>query len=465
MTALKQKNTPAWLNALNNPTILYSIAIAYVVLTLIGLNAVERSNLWYQSYNLVIFSLLAVSPMVFISLPIPNWLKAVSVGVLIVVIMPLVGLGNLSYLDTAIQICIYACFALGLNIVVGYVGLLDLGYVAFFAIGAYLWGMFTSTAKTIFFESGATLPPDTILRIGDTALPFSAIVLFIVGGSALAAVVGILLGLPVLRLRGDYLAIVTLGFGEVFRILAQNLDKPVNITNGALGLNNVSQPPADFMLPTVNQFITWFNLRADKPETIAQNLLIYFIALAILLLAMIISYRLEHSPIGRAWTAIREDEVAAVAMGVPKLGMKLRAFAVGAAFGGAMGVLFSAKQQFISPESFRLVASIGILSMVIIGGIGGIKGAIFGALIIRLLELHILTSLNLQITALKNANFVVPIVNFPMGQLSPELDPTKFKPLIFGLILVLMMLFRPGGLLPAGRRRLELDDAKEAKAE
>jgi branched-chain amino acid transport system permease protein len=449
---------------LQNPVFLFCVAVAYITLSTIALITLDRGDLWFNLYNMVIYPLIVISPIVFISLPIPNWARGLSVACLVFILIPLVGITNQSYLDTAIQVCIYACFALGLNVVVGYAGLLDLGYVAFFAIGAYLWGMFTSTATTIFTQNNWVIPQDTLIRIGGEPIPVSALLFFIILGGAIAAVFGILLGLPVLRLRGDYLAIVTLGFGEVFRIIARNLDRPTNITNGALGLQNVAQPPADFLRPITESSVSFMQnfsrFRVDNVDNISQNLLIYAIALAILAVVIIVSYRLEHSPIGRAWTAIREDEVAAVAMGVPKLGMKLRAFAIGAAFGGAMGVLFSAKQQFIDPRSFELVTSIAILSMVIIGGLGGIKGVLFGAIVVRLIDVHILSSLSQQIIALKNNDFIIPIINYPIATLPTELDPTKFKPLIFGLILVTMMLLRPSGLIPASRRKLELTESR-----
>ena len=454
MTAIKVKRSNAWYSALLEPVPLTIIAIVYTALAVLSLFAVPRSSPVYNLVSMVTLPAVVITPMIFISLPIRNLYKGIIIGVLLAVVMPVIGIYFPEYLDTVIQICIYACLALGLNVVVGYAGLLDLGYVAFFAVGAYLWGMFTSQARTIFFQNG--------WLVEATMFNFLAFVLL---GAILAAGVGIILGLPVLRVRGDYLAIVTLGFGEIIRIIARNLDRPINYTNGALGLNNIAKPPSDWLVDPTSSIITFLNttvrpLRIDKPENVANNLLIYALALLLLLIVIVISHRLENSPIGRAWTAIREDEVAAVAMGVPKLGMKLRAFSLGATFGGAIGVIFAAKNTFIDPNSFLLLASISILSMVIIGGMGGIKGVILGAIMVRLVELHILTNLSLQINSMKNNNVVIPIVNFDMGTLSPELDPTKFKPLMFGLILVCMMLFRPEGLLPATRRRLELEEAR-----
>lgn len=178
----------------------------------------------------------------------------------------------------------------------------------------------------------------------------------------------------------------------------------------------------------------------------------YFLAIGLITLIIVVARRLEESPIGRAWTAIREDEVAARAMGVSLVRMKLLAFATGASFGGAVGVLYAAKQTFIDPTSFGLLQSIGILVMVIVGGMGNIKGVLLGALIITLVDQHILNNLSALIRA------VVPT-------LPSSLDPTKYQPFIFGLLLVLMMIFRPAGLLPAARRRLELQAEREEAEE
>ena len=452
MTTTKLKNQATWYDPLNTPVIMTSIAIVYAIFVTLALFAVPKSSPIYNLVAMVTFPAFVLTPMIFLYLPIKTRYRAILVAIALLIVMPIVGFYFQEYLDTVIQICIYACLALGLNVVVGYAGLLDLGYIAFFAVGAYLWGMFTSTAPTIFQEMQWV-----------TTSPY-AIFPFIILGALLAGLVGIILGLPVLRLKGDYLAIVTLGFGEIIRVVARNLDRPTNWTNGALGLNNVLKPPSDFLIPPVTNLIAFLDMsvrdiRVDKVETIASNLMIYLISLAILLVVVYVSRALDDSPIGRAWTAIREDEVAAVAMGVPKLGMKIRAFALGATFGGAVGVLFSAKQTFIDPASFLLIASISILSMVIIGGLGSVKGVLLGAIIVKLIELHILTNLNLQISSMKSDGTI--LFGFNMSTLDPQLDPTKFKPLIFGAILVTMMVFRPAGLLPAKRRQLELEDAHE----
>jgi branched-chain amino acid transport system permease protein len=269
----------------------------------------------------------------------PTWLRGVLLGVALLVMMPLIGASNVYYLEIATQVGIFAALALGLNIVVGLAGLLDLGYVAFFAVGAYSWAIFGSPHGNVIFGRGFPLSPEWFY-------------VFIFVGLAVAALTGVLLGLPVLRLHGDYLAIVTLGFGEVIRVLANNLDKPINFTNGPKGITPIGRPTAPFGLP-YGEFS-------------------YFLVLLIVVVVILVNRRLEDSHIGRAWEAIREDEVAAQAMGVPLVRAKLLAFACGASFAGVMGVVFAAKQVFINPESFTFLESIGVLAMVILGGMGSI---------------------------------------------------------------------------------------------
>jgi branched-chain amino acid transport system permease protein len=284
----------------------------------------------------------------------------------------------------------------------------------------------------------------------------------------LSALAGILLGLPVLRLRGDYLAIVTLGFGEMIRIIARNMDQPINITNGSQGLFDVNQPPLpQFWLDFVAWLGTTLNIRINNVEPVAQQLLFYFIGIAIVSIIIIVARRLDDSPIGRAWTAIREDEVAAIAMGVPLVRMKLLAFATGASFAGAIGVLYGAKQTFVSPESFSLIQSISILAMVIVGGLGGIRGVMLGAAVVTLLNLQVLKNFSLQLNALRNVDFVVPIVNFHITDWPTQLEPAKYERLVFGLLLIIMMIFRPAGILPEPRRRMEMQrrDTKQETVE
>jgi len=353
---------------------------------------------------------------------IPSWLRAGLLGAGLLVLMPLVGAVNGYYLEVATQVGIFAALALGLNIVVGLAGLLDLGYVAFFAVGAYSWAIFGS--------------PHANLIFGGTAFPLAAgwFYAFLFLGLAVAAMTGVLLGLPVLRLRGDYLAIVTLGFGEVIRVLANNLDKPINITNGPKGLTPIGRPPL--------------------PSWIPYNEGFYFLVLLIVVVVIVVNRRLEDSHIGRAWEAMREDEMAAQAMGVPLVRAKLMAFACGASFAGVMGVVFSAKQIFINPESFTFLESIGVLAMVILGGMGSIPGAVVGATVVTVLNLQVLKGFSLWLNELKNAG--VTVLGYSLANLPTQLEPAKYERMVFGVILVLMMIFRPQGIFPARRRQREL---------
>jgi branched-chain amino acid transport system permease protein len=359
---------------------------------------------------------------------IPDWLRWGLLGGALLVLMPVIGLYNGYYLEVATQVGIFVALALGLNIVVGLAGLLDLGYVAFFAVGAYSWAIFGSPHANLIFGGGFPLPPIWFY-------------VFLLVGLGVAAVTGILLGLPVLRLRGDYLAIVTLGFGEVIRVLANNLDKPINLTNGPQGITPIGRPPVPPGLPYAEAF--------------------YFLVLAIVAVVILVNRRLEDSHIGRAWEAVREDEVAAQAMGVPLVRSKLLAFACGASFAGVMGVVFAAKQVFINPESFTFLESIGVLAMVILGGMGSIPGAVLGATVVTVLNLQVLKGLSLWLNELKNAG--VTVLGYSLAALPTQLEPAKYERMVFGMILVLMMIFRPQGIFPARRRQRELSGAQAAK--
>lgn len=357
--------------------------------------------------------------------------------ILLGVIMPVFGVLNPFYIDVVTKAGMFASLALGLNVVVGFAGLLDLGYVAFFAVGAYLWGIFST-------------PQISNIVPGMGPLDGSWFWLFLAIGLAVGALFGVLLGLPVLRLRGDYLAIVTLGLGEVIRVLATNLDRPINITNGAQGIKDVGRPPL-FVEPLFQA------LGINISRVQEYQLYFYFLVLLVLALTVFVVYRLNNSRIGRAWTAIREDETAAIAMGIPLVRMKLLAFAVGASFAGTMGVIFSALQTFINPPTFDLLRSIGILSMVILGGMGSIPGTMLGAVIVTLLDLQLLPRIASELSILQRRG--VPIPSW--------FDPAQYQRLLFGLLLVIMMIFRPEGLLPEDRRRQELhqDDLPEPAAE
>jgi branched-chain amino acid transport system permease protein len=307
---------------------------------------------------------------------------------------------------------IYAMLALGLNIVVGFAGLLDLGYIAFYAVGAYTWALLASP------QFGLHLPFWAVLPIG----------------AAVAALFGLLLGAPTLRLRGDYLAIVTLGFGEIIRIFLNNLDHPVNVTNGPIGINKIdpiSIGGADFTRVHEVFGITFSGVH-----------IYYYVLLALLFLTVVVCVRLERSRIGRAWVAIREDELAAQAMGINTRNIKLLAFALGASFGGVAGGLFASLQGFVSPESFGLLESIMVLCMVVLGGMGHVYGVLLGALLLTTLP-EILRS-----TA-------SPIQRALFGDV--YVDPEALRMLLFGLALILVMLVRPTGLWPSPQRKKTLD--------
>ncbi|PYN14838.1 MAG: branched-chain amino acid ABC transporter permease [Candidatus Rokuibacteriota bacterium] len=346
---------------------------------------------------------------------IPDWLRWSLLAAALLVLMPAIGYYNGYYLEVATQVGIFVALALGLNIVVGLAGLLDLGYVAFFAVGAYSWAIVGSPHANVIF-GGESFP-----------LAGGWFYLFLLVGLGVAALTGVLLGLPVLRLHGDYLAVVTLGFGEVIRVLANNLDKPINFTNGPKGITPISRPPTPLGLPYGEYF--------------------YFLALLIVIVVVLVNRRLEDSHIGRAWEAIREDELAARAMGVPLVRMKLMAFACGASFAGIMGV-------FINPESFTFLESIGVLAMVILGGMGSIPGAVIGATVVTVLNLQVLKGFSLWLNELKNAG--VTVLGYSLADLPTQFEPAKYERMVFGIILVLMMIYRPQGIFPARRRQREM---------
>ena len=314
---------------------------------------------------------------------------------------------------------LYVMLALGLNIVVGYAGLLDLGYVAFYAVGAYLYALLASPHLAENFEWIAQTFPNGLHSSIWFVIPLSALV---------AAGFGVLLGFPVLRLRGDYLAIVTLGFGEIIRIFMNNLNAPVNITNGPQGITNIDP-------------ISIAGVSLAKPLdigglTLPSVQLYYYLFLILTLLVVLISVRLQSSRVGRAWMAIREDEVAAKAMGINTRNIKLLAFAMGASFGGVSGAMFSAFQGFVSPESFVLMESIVIVAMVVLGGMGNVKGVVLGAVLLYAIP-----------EALRHLAKPIQLQVFGHEYIAPE----ALRMLLFGLSMVLIMLYRPHGLIPRHR--------------
>jgi branched-chain amino acid transport system permease protein len=358
-------------------------------------------------------------------------------ALVLLVLLPLLGSVNGYFLEVAIQVAIFVTLALGLNIVVGFVGLLNLGFVAFYAIGAYLWAIFGSPQANQF------LPGNLFPLASGWFFPF------LVLSVGVGALTGALLGLPVLRLRGDYLAVVTLGFAEVVRALVNNFDRPINITNGPKGITPIEKPPLFFQ-----PLLEFLGLKAEP--SVLYPFYFYFIALVIVMLTVLVSRRLEESRIGRAWKAIREDEIAAAAMGIPVVRMKLLGLAVGASFASVVGVLFAAKQVFINPESFTFMESIGVLAMVILGGMGSIPGAILGATGVTILNLQLLKGLSLWLNSVRQSGIVlsIPLLgNLDLSQIPAQFEPAKYERMVFGLILILMMMFRPQGVLPPQRKR------------
>lgn len=371
----------------------------------------------------------------------PKLTSALLLAVLIIFPFVAAQFGNswVRIIDIAL---LYIMLALGLNIVVGFAGLLDLGYIAFFAIGAYMAGLLASPQFAVVLESLAMEYPVAGAYLISLCTPdvvanglHLSVWIIIPLSSAVAGLFGALLGAPTLKLRGDYLAIVTLGFGEIIRIFMNNLNGPINITNGPQGINLIDPvriagvslageadsgamvQVAGFALPSVNAY--------------------YFLFLILCFVIVFVSRRLQHSRLGRAWVAIREDEIAAKAMGINVRNIKLLAFAMGASFGGVAGAMFASFQGFISPESFSLTESIAVLAMVVLGGIGHIPGVVLGAVLLAALP-----------EVLRHT--VGPLQMALFGQVWIEAE--VLRQLLYGLALVLIMLNRPAGIWPSPRQ-------------
>jgi branched-chain amino acid transport system permease protein len=324
---------------------------------------------------------------------------------------------------------LYVMLALGLNVVVGFAGLLDLGYIAFYAVGAYTTALLSSPHLSSQFEWIAHFAPNGL------HVPF---VLIIPCAMALAALFGVLLGAPTLRLRGDYLAIVTLGFGEIVRIFMNNLDRPVNITNGPKGITGIDPiHVGDFSLAQTHSL---FGL--SFPSVYSY----YYVFVLCALLVIWVCTRLQHSRIGRAWAAIREDEIAAKAMGINTRDVKLLAFAMGASFGGLSGAMFGAFQGFVSPESFTLPESIVVLACVVLGGMGHIPGVILGAVLLAVLPEFFRSTIG-------------PLQHMIFGH--EIVDTEVIRQLVYALAMVLIMLYRSEGLWPSPKHEDKI--AKIAK--
>jgi ABC-type branched-subunit amino acid transport system permease subunit len=305
---------------------------------------------------------------------------------------------------------IYILLAVGLNVVVGMAGLLDLGYAAFFAIGAYSYGMVASQYAGIH-------------------APFWP---WLIVGAVIAALFGIALGAPTLRLRGDYLAIVTLGFGEIVPFFFTNSDQ---LTGGTNGIPGIDRPSLPFEFVVGNQCVSCFN--AVQPWGF------YLVMIAIVTAVMILAYRLQESRLGRSWNAIREDELAAASSGINTVTTKLLAFAIGASTAGFAGVFAASRNTFTAPDQFQFSVSFTVLAMVVLGGMGNIWGVAAGAFIIFVIQ---------QV-------FLPQLTNFfhPLGiPILSQIDFLQYQFLLYGLLLVFMMLFRPEGLFPSARRRREL---------
>ncbi len=352
--------------------------------------------------------------------------RRIMVGALMLgaLLFPLID-GNDGDIDAAANACAFAILALGLNIVVGFAGLLDLGYAAFFAIGAYSYGILSSYQVTPpwseFWEPFQWLGLVEHVTDGGASYVHFVISFWIMLplSAFIAAFFGLVFGAPTLRLKGDYLAIVTLGFGEIVPIVARNTPY---LTNGAMGLNGVS-PPVFFGFKF--GVISW-------P--------FYYVGIAMIFFLIFVSYRLKDSRIGRAWMAIREDEIAAGAMGVNRVKLKLLAFAIGAGFAGATGTFYVAKLQTATPEMFMFPVSVMVLVMIVLGGMGSVAGVVLGALILQLLQSWFLQDMTQWVHALGR------LVNVEWLQ---QIELIQSIELIFGVILVLMMLFRRQGLIPA----------------
>ena len=343
-------------------------------------------------------------------------------------LMPFIAkeLGGTTWVRIIDMALLYVMLALGLNIVVGFSGLLDLGYVAFYAVGAYMVALLSSTHLSDNFAFFAQHFPNGL------HIPLWVIVPL---GAGLAALAGIMLGTPILKLRGDYLALVTLGFGEIIRIFMNNWGKTgFNITNGPRGINRIDP-------------VTVFGYPLDRTLTIGgidltKEFLYYYLFLALAIVTIVICYRLQKSRLGRAWMALREDDIAAKAMGINVRNIKLLAFSLGATFGGVAGGMFAAFQGFISPESFSFLESIVILAMVVLGGMGHIPGVVLGAIILYTLPEF------LRFT-------VEPFQRNMLGKI--WIDTAIVRQFILGMSMVLIMLYRPKGLWPTPERENKKD--------
>jgi branched-chain amino acid transport system permease protein len=369
---------------------------------------------------------------------IPPWAnRALAAAVIVVaIIFPFFFAQAAGWVDDMTIALAYVVMGLGLNVVVGYAGLLDLGYVAFFAIGAYSTGWFMSG---FFADANVHIGVSSFIEnLPGVHFNFLLVLIF---AAALCAIAGIIIGLPTLRLRGDYIAIVTLAFGEIIRVFAIQGDEiklPFHgdafLTAGRQGITPIDK----IDLPFVAQF-TSLNLRPW-----------YWTALGLVLLVLFVNIRLRDSRLGRAWIALREDEVAAASMGVPLVKTKLMAYAVGAAFGGMSGAFLGSYLNTVNADQFQFGFSIFILAMIILGGLGSVWGVVVGSLALSLI----------------NTRLIPDVLNDVPGKIGLDFNLVDVNYGIFGFLLVIMMVLRPEGLIPERRRQLELhEDVDESLVE
>lgn len=361
-----------------------------------------------------------------------DWRKTIGPSILLLAIVyPFIdrwlGLRQLGKIEGMLVLVI---LAIGLNIVVGYAGLLDLGYAAFFAIGAYTMAFLTSPAS-LFVRKGWV--PDFMQNFW----PAMAV------SWCVAAIFGVILGAPTLRLRGDYLAIVTLGFGEIVPNFFLNA---VSVTGGTQGLNRIGQPGA-ISIP-----FTDITLRFTATDQ--RNW--YWLMLAVVLFSLFLSIRFHDSRLGRSWVAVREDQIAAASMGVNLVRTKLWAFAMGASLAGFAGSIYSSAFQFVHPDQFAFSVSVMVLAMVILGGIGNVYGVILGAMLIGGFDRILAEELN------RPLHWIGRTVGSESIQ-GHDVGTDRF--LVFGLALVIMMLWRPEGILPSKRRKLEFHEHDDENQE
>ncbi len=357
----------------------------------------------------------------------PWWSRALALALIAVgIVLPFFFAQTSGFMNATIISFAYVVMALGLNVVVGFAGLLDLGYVAFYALGAYCVGWFGSG---FFFNSHVHIVVSSVAStIPGIHLNF---VLILVAAVLICAISGTLIGLPTLRLRSDYIAIVTLAFGEIVRVIAVN-GQSIHIGHGeSLTAGNLGIPAVDLpYFPGIGSF----NLLKLRPW--------YWLIFVIMLLVLFINLRVRDSRLGRAWVALREDEVAAVSMGIPLVRTKLMAYAIGATFGGMSGAFLGAYFTTVNAGQFAFSFSIFVLAMIIVGGLGSIWGAVLGALLLSYINYYLIPDV------LNNLPQKIGL-NFNLTQLSFG---------IFGFLLVLVMVLRPQGLFPERRRRLELTE-------